>query len=246
MKNLTTRLVAASGAFAITLGAAACSKSDTPTAVASSSSSSTGGTNADATPKASDILAQAKTNALAAKSAAFAGTVVGNGQSASINLKGTADGKETDVTIVRSGVGRARFIAFKGEMYMQGDAAFWRLQKAPAKVIAAPNKFVRMPTSARAIAGTLALEPMLAKIFSVVTPDQLATSVSAQTVDGVDCWVITDKKGQAEGALYVSKDTFQVVRFTGSKSSPGQLDFSSWNADLGIKAPPANQVMTLS
>jgi hypothetical protein len=69
--------------------------------------------------------------------------------------------------------------------------------------------------------------------------------VGQESVNGVDCWVITDTKGKAEGALYVSKDKSEVVRFTGSTGSPGQLDFSQWNADLGIKAPDASQVLTL-
>jgi hypothetical protein len=36
-----------------------------------------------------------------------------------------------------------------------------------------------------------------------------------------------------------------VVRFTGSTGSPGQLDFSQWNEDLGIRAPDPSQVLTL-
>src|SRR6478736_2195668 len=68
-------------------------------------------------------------------------------------------------------------------------------------------------------------------------------TVGSENVGGVDCWVLTDKKGKSEGALYVSKDKSEVVRFTGSSDSPGQLDFSKWNEDLGIKAPEASQVM---
>jgi hypothetical protein len=38
----------------------------------------------------------------------------------------------------------------------------------------------------------------------------------------------------------------ELLRFTGSTDSPGQLDFSDWNADLGIKPPPADQIMDIS
>jgi hypothetical protein len=92
---------------------------------------------------------------------------------------------------------------------------------------------------------SLSLKSFLEKAFGAVTPEQLATDVASETVSGVDCWVLTDTKGKKEGALYVSKDTFQVVRFTGSESSPGQLDFSKWNEDLGIKAPEASQIMKI-
>ena len=244
MRTLTTRLVAVTGGFAISLGAAACSRSETPT-VSSSSLGSGARTAANGAPAPADILARAKANALAATSAAFKGTVSGNGQQATIDFKGTTDGQKTDVKISRVGVGRARFIAFDGAMYIQGDVAFWRLQKAPAKVLANPDKYVRTPSAASAVADTLALKPMLNKIFAVVSPADLAPALGGQSVGGVDCWVVTDKKGKGEGALYVSKDKLQVVRFTGSASSPGQLDFSKWNEDLGIKAPAASQVMTI-
>ena len=92
---------------------------------------------------------------------------------------------------------------------------------------------------------SLSLKSFLEKAFGAVTPQQLAKDVTSENVGGVDCWVLTDKKGKAEGALYVSKDKSEVVRFTGSSSSPGQLDFSKWNEDLGIKAPEAAQIMKI-
>lgn len=253
MKNLTTRLVAVSGAFAITLGAAACSKSDTPTPRASSSSSasassssSAGATDSSAAPKAADILEKAKTNALAASSGAFAGDVEQGGKKINIDFKGTSDGKTADIAIEMEGDGKARVISVADAVYIQGDSTFWKKQGAPAKVQSAGDKFIKAPASAAAMTQSLSLKSFLQKAFGAVTPQQLSKTVKSETVGGVDCWVVTDTKGEAEGALYVSKDKFQVVRFTGSKSSPGQLDFSSWNTDLGIKAPPANQVMTLS
>lgn len=259
MKNLTTRLVAVSGALAITLGAAACSKSDAPTtgakgaASASASSSGTssattssaGASDSSAAPKAADILQKAKTNALAATSGAFAGDVEQGGKKINIDFKGTSDGKTADIAIEMEGDGKARVISVAGGVYIQGDSTFWKKQGAPANVQSAGDKFIKAPASAAAMTQSLSLKSFLEKAFGAVTPAQLSKTVKSENVGGVDCWVVTDTKGEAEGALYVSKDTFQVVRFTGSKSSPGQLDFSSWNTDLGIKAPPAAQVMAL-
>ena len=110
----------------------------------------------------------------------------------------------------------------------------------------AGDKFIKAPSSAGSMTQSLSLNTFLQKAFGAVTPQQLATDVASENVGGVDCWVLTDKKGKSEGALYVSKDKFEVVRFTGSKASPGQLDFSQWNADLGIKAPDASQIMKIS
>lgn len=248
MKTMTTRVVALAGALAISLGAAACSKTETPptgTSSGGSSATSTSAAGATSAPQASDVLEQAKTNALAATSGAFNGTVQDSGKKTTIDFKGTSDGKTADITIAVVGDGKARVISVADGIYIQGDETFWKRQNAPAKVIAAKDKFIKAPASAAAMTESLSLKAFLQKAFGAVTPSQVSSTVGEESVNGVDCWVITDTKGKAEGALYVSKDKFEVVRFTGSTGSPGQLDFSRWNEDLGITAPPASQVLTL-
>jgi hypothetical protein len=248
MKTMTTRVVALAGALAISLGAAACSKTETPptgTSSGGSSATSTSAAGAASAPQASDVLEQAKTNALAATSGAFNGTVQDSGKKTTIDFKGTSDGKTADITIAVVGDGKARVISVADGIYIQGDETFWKRQNAPAKVVAAKDKFIKAPASAAAMTESLSLKAFLQKAFGAVTPSQVSSTVGEESVNGVDCWVITDTKGKAEGALYVSKDKFEVVRFTGSTGSPGQLDFSRWNEDLGITAPPASQVLTL-
>ena len=251
MKTMTTRVLALSGALAISLGAAACSKSDTPTGSSTSStsaasaSSSTTAALANA-PEASAILEQAKNNALSATSGAFVGQIDQDGKTIKIDFKGTSDGKTADIAIEMAGDGKARLIALPEVIYIQGDETFWKKQGAPASVQKAGDKFIKAPSSAASMAESLSLKNFLEKAFGAVKPEQLSTNVTSETVNGVDCWVLTDQKGKQEGALYVSKDKGEVVRFTGSASSPGQLDFSQWNADLGIKAPDASQIMQIS
>jgi hypothetical protein len=256
MKTFTTRVVAVSGAIAISLGAAACSKSETPVTGASSSASAGASTPAGTTSstttqsstgsQASDFLDKAKTNALAATSGAFVGQVDQSGKTIKIDFKGTSDGKTADISIEMEGDGKARVISVADGVYIQGDATFWKKQGAPASVQKAGDKFIKAPSSAGSMTEILSLKSFLEKAFGAVTPQQLAPTVGSENVGGVDCWVLTDKKGKSEGALYVSKDKSEVVRFTGSSDSPGQLDFSKWNEDLGIKAPEASQVMKIS
>ena len=250
MKTMTTRVVALAGALTISLGAAACSKSETPTTGATGSSASTPAATSSTTapadaPSASEVLDKAKTNALAATSGAFAGNVEDAGKKMTIDFKGTSDGKTADITISMVGDGKARVISVTEGIYIQGDETFWKKQNAPAKVLEAKDKFIKAPASAASMTQSLSLKAFLEKAFGAVTADQVASEVTEENVGGVDCWVITDTKGKAEGALYVSKDAMEVVRFTGSTKSPGQLDFSKWNEDLGIKAPPASEVLTL-
>ena len=255
MKTFTTRVLALSGAIAISLGAAACSKSETPATGSTGSTGSSTSTPAASTssttapsdaPDASDILDKAKTNALAATSGAFVGQVDQSGKTIKIDFKGTSDGKTADIAIEMEGDGKARVISVGDAVYIQGDATFWKKQGAPASVQKAGDKFIKAPSSAASMTESLSLKSFLEKAFGAVTPQQLATDVTSETVGGVDCWVLTDKKGKSEGALYVSKDKNEVVRFTGSSDSPGQLDFSQWNEDLGIKAPEASQIMSIS
>ncbi len=263
MKTTATRIVALAGAVAISFGAAACGSSDpapspaapsspsssTPAASPSSSdaptpsdsSSSVTGDNS----KAADIVEKAKSNALAAKSAQFAGAVEQSGEEMKISYKGTSDGKTADISIESSKQGKARIIALPEGTFIQADAKFWKNAGAPASVQTAGGKFIKAPSSASSMTDSLSLKSFSQKAFGSISKSSFASKVGEENVNGIDCWVVTDKRGKGSGALYVSKDKNQIVRFTGTKTSPGQLDFSKWNEDLAIKAPAASQIMKL-
>jgi hypothetical protein len=250
MNTTIRRTVALAGALAITLGAAACAKSEAPAPSPSSSATSTttsaAPTTTEATaPKASDILKEVKSNALAAKSAAFEGEIEQGGQKMSIAFKGTADGKTSDINLEQAEMGKVHLIAVGGEVYLQGDEKFWKEQGAPESVQKAGDKFVKAPASAGSLADQVNLKSFMDQAFGSLGNSDLDGKVGSETVDGVDCWVLTDKSGKENGALYVAKDSMQLMRFTGTKESPGQLTFSQWNEDLAIKAPAADQIIKL-
>ncbi|MBB2985671.1 hypothetical protein [Terracoccus luteus] len=268
MRTTSTRIAALAGAVALTFGAAACGKTDTPStpaAAASSagsamptmtsdpgatpsetmSSSSDAGDMGGDSSEAAQILEKAKDNALKATSAAFSGEIEQNGETMKIDYKGTSDGKTADVSIETDKQGKARVISVDDAVYIQADATFWKRQGAPASVQKAGDKFIKAPSSAASMVKSLSLKTFADKAFGSVNSSQLASDVAEESVDGIDCWVLTDRSGKENGALYVSKDANEVVRFTGTKKTPGELNFSKWNEDLGIKAPPASQVMSL-
>ena len=221
---------------------AACTTSTAPPATSTTSSLATPTTNVPA-PSAAEILEKARANAVSASSAAFTGRIDQDGTEMVIDFKGTSDGSSADVTLQIQDEGRVRVISAAEEVYLQGDAQFWKTQGLPSPPAA--GKFVKAPVAAKELTQQLSLNSFLDEAFNAVTPSQLSDSVGSESVGGVDAWVITDAKGQAEGALYVSKSEFEIVRFTGSSASPGQLDFSRWNEDLGIKPPSADQVAPL-
>ena len=152
MKTMTTRVVALAGALTLALGAAACSKAETPTTGASGASSATQATSAATSstptaeadaPQATDILNSAKSNALAATSRAFAGTVEDNGKKTTIDFKGTSDGQPA-VTISMAREGKARVISVPG-VFIQGDETFWKTQAPP--VLRRPQVRKRAPAA---------------------------------------------------------------------------------------------------
>ena len=249
MKTFTTRVVAVSGAIAISLGGAACSKAEPQASTSSGTSSSTTRAGSAAStlsqaPDPSEILTRAKTAAATATSGAFVGQIDQNGQTVKVAFKGTSDGKAVDVTIEAEGDGKARFIVVPDGVYVQADSTFWKKQGAPANVQQAAGKFIRVPASGASAAEKLTLENFLKDKLGSLKPELLSPVVATEEIHGVPCWVLSGKRGKAQDpALYVSKAKFEILRFTGSSASPGQIDFSRWNEDLGIKAPAASDIM---
>ena len=251
MKTFTTRAVAVSGAVAVVLGAGGCTKAEPAANTSSATSSATTSAGSAAStssqsPAPSDILTRAKTAAAAATSGAFVGQIDQNGQTVKVDFKGTSDGKTVDVTIEAAGDGKARFIVVPDAVYVQADSTFWKKQGAPANVQQAAGKFIRVPASGASVAEKLSLENFLKDKLGSLKPELLSPVVVTEEIHGVPCWVLSGKNGKGQGpALYVSKDKFEILRFTGSSASPGQIDFSKWNEDLGIKAPAASEIMKI-
>lgn len=252
MNRTTQRAGALGAAVAITFAAAACSSSAAPSTTPSAPSTLTSSATAVAptttevdAPKAADLLSEVKSTALAATSAAFEGQVEQGGETMRIAFKGTADGKSSDIGVERAGLGKLHVIVVGNDVYVQADEKFWKAQGAPDSVQKAADKYVK---TSRAKGGftDITLKSFMDQAFGALSAGGLDGQVGSEMVDGVDCWVLTDKSGKQNGALYVAKDTKQLVRFEGTKQNPGELTFSQWNADLAIKAPPAGQIIQLS
>lgn len=224
-------------------GAPATSPS-TPSTVTSSTSTPVPTTTTASAPKAADLLAEVKSNALAAKSAAFEGQVEQDGKTMHIAFRGTADGKTSDIGVEQAGLGKLHVIVVGTGVYVQADAKFWKAQGAPDSVQKAAAKYVRTSRTKGGFTA-ITLKSFMDQAFGALSAGGLDGQVGSETIDGVDCWVLTDKSGKQNGALYVAKDTTELVRFEGTKQNPGVLTFSQWNADLKITAPPADQVIKL-
>ncbi len=230
-------------AAAVLIGVAGgCTTTVKPPTAASGIVSTNAGSTSVPAPAAAELLAKAKENAVHATSGAFKGRLVQNATTMLIDFKGSSDGTSSDLTIEMGPQGKVRVISVAGEVFIQGDTAFWKAQGLPDATNTG-GKFVRAPKAIPDLTSQLGLNHFLDRAFAAVTADQLSDKVGSAQVAGVDSWVLTDVGGEGKGALYVSKDRLEIVRFTGASQTPAELDFSRWNAALGITAPPASQVV---
>lgn len=241
--------VAGAGAAAILLLATACSGGATGTqAPGASTGSSTPGTATSAAAEKSPttLLGQAQANAKAARSGAFDGAIADQGEQAQVSFKGTSDGSRVDVTKAAPKAGQVHLISLDDSVYVKADKTFWSQQNVPFLVSLAGAKFIKVPAGVVPVLDQLTLAAFVTKSIGSYAPGDLPSPVASDTVDGIDCWVLTTSSGKpADGALFISKSALEVVRYVGTTDNPGRLDFSQWNQKQGVSAPPPDQVFSI-
>lgn len=234
---------------AIALLATACSGGATGTQVPGTSTGSSIPGTAMATSaeqRPATLLGQAQANAKAARSGAFEGAIVDQGQQAKVSFKGTADGSRVDVTKAAPKAGQVHLISLDDSVYVKADKTFWSQQNVPFLVSLAGAKFIKVPAGVVPVLDQLTLAAFVAKSIGSYSAGDLPSPVASDTVDGIDCWVLTTSSGKpADGALFISKSALEVVRFVGTSENPGRLDFSQWNQKQGVSAPPPDQVFSI-
>lgn len=89
--------------------------------------------------------------------------------------------------------------------------------------------------------GTL-LDQIFAKDMS--TASKLSTKVEKTNVNGVPAYLMTTKSDGTK--IYVTTDgKALLLRVEGSKSQPGTVDFTEWDAVAPVGPPPAGQVAAI-
>jgi hypothetical protein len=195
---------------------------------------------------AAGILARARERAASARSGRFTGTIREGGEQATVEFGGTRDGSSVDVTKSAPRAGTVRLISVGGSVYVKADETFWSSQNVPFIVSLAGDRFVTVPAGVVPVLDELTLASFVDRSIGTFPAGQLSPAVGEETIDGVACWVLTTSTGSAaDGALYVSKDTFDVVRWVGTADQPGRLDFSRWGEDLGVTPPSGDQVFSI-
>lgn len=237
----TPRIVAASLAGVLALGLAACSSSgDAPAASPSATTPIASASTTAPALKATEILAKVRDRAKAATSGSYSGTFDDNGTKLDLTYRGSADGSTAETVMKLPGEGSVTIVSVGGKTYLSGDQAFWTSSGAP---FPGEGKFVEVPADQAPNTG-LDLAGLVDGFLGEVKESDLAEEVGAETVGGIDAWVLTDKDGKDKGAIHVAKDTFDILRLSGSDGLAGTVDFKDWNKEFDIKAPAAGDIVT--
>ena len=201
-----------------------------PTASAGSATSATSALTAKA------VLAKAEARAKRLRSGAYEARFTGGKEPVRISFRGSRTDYEILLVV---GAAEATFIVHGATSYVRGNAEFWSQAKTPN-----PGKdiFVEVPTSRLGPATDLTLERTLR---------QLITSAKARTVPGVSdsetqgipSWSLTDRGGARAGILYISKDTFDLLRVSERNQDFATFEFYGWNDTFAVPTPPRHKVL---
>ncbi len=241
----------ATGLLAAVLLVGGCTSSGDPAPTGASDGRSPGVGAATAAPTdgtdAAALLARATAQAKAARSGAFAGTIRDQGEQATVAFLGTRDGSSVDVRKAAPKAGTVRLISVDGTVYVKADDTFWSSQKVPFIVSLAGGKFIKVPAGVVPVLSDLTLASFVDR--SIADLPGVGPVRHRRGGDGQHDPVLGAHHdvGRAEGrgALRGSRRPPRSSGGSATSAHPGRLDFSRWNVDLGITAPPGDQVFSI-
>jgi hypothetical protein len=220
---------------------AACGSGDGDTTSSSTSSSSSTTTEAKP-PTAAELFDQARTAALAAKSAHITGSVTDDGKPMTVDLAGTTDGSNQTLELGLDGA-KATILTVAGKYYLLADAKFWSKQLGAEAAKLLDGKYVKIPAAEAKDFGDLTIKSLLTDLFDdkEVQKGLKAAKVTKTTYDGGAAYSIADKTG---GELVVSADgKATIFKIVGPSDDKGALEFSEWNKVAKVAAPNPSTVI---
>lgn len=210
--------------------------------VQSSDSSATGGNEAGA-PDAKTLVHQARAAYGSAKSAKLHADMTDDGEKEVIDIHGTVDGSNQEVTIATADEGTATIRTVATKNYIKGDKTFWTKSSGAPETTASllADKWVAAPASTAKSLNELSIKAILDSVMgpTTVSDAKLETAKAAKsTVDGQDVYVITTAKGNTITLSADKKDVLEVNSEKGTASSKGKMTLSGWDAQPKVDAPP--------
>lgn len=185
------------------------------------------------TPSSNDLATKVQAAVAAAKSAHITGSGMSDGTKMSLDVAGTADGTNGMITM-NMGSQSFTIVTADGSTYVKASAAFWKAQLPTMDTTRLVDKWVKVPADKAKDLSAVSVGSLLTSMSKGF--DKLGTDVKADTVNGVDVWVLTDAKGAAEGQFFIDAKTSLPLKYTQSKDS-SEIFFSQWDAVTPAKAP---------
>jgi hypothetical protein len=230
---------------------AGCGSDKADPASSSSSSTSSSSTTTEAKlPTAAELFSQARTTALAAKSAHITGEVTDDGKPMTIDLAGTTDGSNQSLEIGIGKGAKATILTVGGKYYLLGNDEFWTSQGGASFAKLLSGKYVKIPAADAKDFGDMTIKSLLTEMFNDKEMQDALNSKDAKvakaTYDGAAAYSVTDPAGKEKGELIVSADgKATIFKISGTDKETGTLEFSEWNKVAKVAAPNPKTVISL-
>lgn len=189
-----------------------------------------------AAPSALQVLEKAKSRAKATTSGAYEARFIDGKLPVEVSFRGSRTDYRIDLKV---GSAEATFVVHGSRSYTRGNSAFWSQAKAPD-----PGKetFVQVPTSELGPATDFTLESRLRWLITSAR-SRMQPVVSGGETKGFSVWTLTSKGGARSGTLYISKDSYDVIRFSVGNQEMGAYEFHGWGDTFEIPTPPKSHVV---
>lgn len=190
---------------------------------------------------AKDALAKVKTATADVKSVHVKGTINQSGQTLTLDISVGSSASEGSIGV---GGGTMELRLVDGVTYFRGDSkVFAAFGANAAQSSVAAGRWIK-DTSSTGPAGSFAGFLDRGKLFDeLLAPQGSISTGGTATVNGTKALVLVDSSANG-GKLYIAATgaalplRIERTDSSGSTTSGGRIDFTDYNADVNVKAPP--------
>ncbi|NNG38192.1 hypothetical protein HJ588_02750 [Flexivirga sp. ID2601S] len=244
------RLTAAAGGLLLAGSLAACGSSPTvsvtsvsagATRPSSAASSEAASSQATAAPTAKTVVHQARSSAATATSAHLHAVIAVETGDETVDLKGTMDGSNQELTITYPREGTATVRTVDGKYYIKGDRTFWRTAAAADATSAAriAGKWVQTPAETARRLNGLTLRSFIDELIGpqTISESDLEQATTTRSSGGsTPAWLVDSGQGDT---LKVSADSaHHLLEAAGpTDGGRGTATIDGWDSQPRITAP---------
>ncbi|RNI25428.1 hypothetical protein [Flexivirga caeni] len=200
-----------------------------------------------AVPDATTLVHEARSAYRSAKSAHLHATLTSDGVTQTIDIRGTLDGTNQQLTLDDPGQGDATVRTVDGKYYVKGDKTFWKTAAkghSDATTALLANRWVLAPNDSSADFAKLTIRHVLDDMIgpaAIGDSDTAQMTTSAASQAGVNLFVAISRSATAsvDTLKVLAADPHNVVQVTGASTdgSDGTANFDGWNTQAVVTVP---------